>query len=377
VTVAFIRGADDQSAPADDPSADERRSAGIAAHIGLPGQRAARRHGPHGPTDLGRHSWWQVLKRTVRQFDHDKLTTWAAALTYYGVLSLFPGLLVLVAALRLTGQNTTRRVLTNLTDTAPGPTQSILKSALDNLQHGQQSTAGVLAIVGIVGALWSASSYVGSFMQAANVIFDVPEGRPLWKKLPIRLGITIVTGLIVAVAALAVVFTGTLARQLGAVLHISSGVIRTFGIVKWPALLVVMGLLFSLLYWAAPNARQNGFRWITPGSALAVLIWAIASAGFAIYVANFGSYNKTYGSLAAAIIFLVWMWISNLAILIGAQFDSELQRERAIKLGHPADDEPYLPLRDTHDVDADDLEALDEESFEQGSPADGVGESDR
>jgi membrane protein len=295
---------------------------------------------------LGKHSWRGVLKRTATKVGDDNLTVWAAALTYYGILSLFPALLVLIAALRLTGQSTTQKVLDNLSSIAPGPARSILTSAINNLQHGQQSTAGVLAIVGILGALWSASGYVGSFMQAANSIYDVPEGRPVWKKLPVRLGITIVTGVIVAAAALAVVFTGSLARQLGRVLGVGSGVVTVWDIAKWPVLVILIALLFAILYWAAPNAKHGGFRWVTPGSMLAVVIWIAASAGFALYVANFSSYNKTYGSLAAVIVFLVWLWITNLAILVGAEFDAELQRGRAMAAGHAVDDEPYMELRD-------------------------------
>jgi membrane protein len=308
--------------------------------------------GPDQLSDLGRRSWWDALRRMPKQFSEDKLTTWAAALTYYGVLSMFPGLLVVIAVLRLTGEDTTHRILRNLTATAPGPARTVLSTALTDLQGGQQSTAGVLFVVGILGALWSASGYVGSFMQAANAIYDVPEGRPLWKKLPIRFAITIVTGLIVAAAAVTVVFTGSLARYVGRLVGFSGGAVTTWDIVKWPILLVIIGLLFSLLYWAAPNAKQGGFRWVTPGGFLAVAIWMIASAGFALYVTNFSSYNKTYGSLAAIIVFLVWLWISNLAVLIGAEFDAELQRSRAIDAGHPVDNEPYMALRDARKVDS-------------------------
>jgi membrane protein len=307
--------------------------------------------GPATPTKLGSRSWWGVLKRTVRQVGQDKLTTWAAALTYYGILSMFPGLLVLIAALRLTGESTTQRVLTNVTHTTPGPARSILSAAVTNLQRGQSSTAGLLAIIGILGALWSASGYVSSFMQAANSIYDVPEGRPIWKKLPTRLAITIVAGVIIAATALAVVFTGSLAKSVGQILGVGSSVVTIWDIAKWPVIVILISLLLAVLYWAAPNARHGGFRWVTPGSLLAVVAWVIASGLFTLYVANFGSYNKTYGSLAAVIVFLVWLWISNLAILVGAEFDAEMQRERAVAAGHRPDDEPYMRLRDTKKVD--------------------------
>jgi membrane protein len=277
----------------------------------------------------------------------DNITDWAAALTYYGMLSLFPGLLVFLSALGLAGRRTTQRIIDSLTSLAPGPTRDLLSNAVAGLQNGHRSTAGVLAIAGLLGALWSASGYVGAFMRACNAIYDVPEGRPAWKKLPIRVGVTILTGVVVLIIALSVVLTGALARKVGDLLHLGSGVVTAWDIAKWPVLLMLISLLFALLYWAAPNARSGGFRWVSPGSLLAVLVWVAASAGFAVYVANFGSYNKTYGSLAAVIIFLVWLWISNIALLLGAEFDAELQRSRAAEAGHPPKDEPYIELRDS------------------------------
>jgi membrane protein len=306
--------------------------------------------GPESPVKFTRGDWWRVLKRTGKQFSDDDLSDRAAALTYYGVLSLFPGLLVLIAAIGLTGRSTTQRVLNSLTSMAPGPARDLLRTAVTNLRNGQHATAGILAVAGLAGALWSASGYIGGFMRAANAIYDVTEGRPIWKTLPIRLGITVLTGVLVGATAIAVVLTGGLAQQVGNLLHIGRGAVLAFDIVKWPVLVILVSLLFAILYWAGPNARHGGFRWITPGSLLAVLLWLVASAGFALYVANFGSYNKTYGSLAAVIVFLVWMWISNLAILLGAEFDAELQRGRAIVAGHQPNDEPYIPLRDTRAI---------------------------
>jgi membrane protein len=316
----------------------------------LPDQPTAE-EGPARPTQLDRGSWWGALKRTAKQFQADNLTDWAAALTYYGVLSLFPGLLLLISALRLAGRDTPQKVIDNLAGFAPGTVRDVLTGAANNLEQGGQSTAGVLAIVGLATALWSASGYVGAFMRASNAIYDVPEGRPIWKSQPIRIGITILAGVILAVTALAVVFTGTLADQAGRLLHLGSGVAQVWDIAKWPVLVLLISFLFAVLYWASPNARHGGFRWVSPGGLLAVLIWLAASAGFAVYVANFGSYNKTYGSLAGVIIFLVWLWISNIAILLGAEFDAELQRARAVAAGHPPDEEPYMELRDTRKLD--------------------------
>jgi membrane protein len=311
--------------------------------------------GPHKPTAISGRGWWAILRRTVKEFQEDNLGDWAAALTYYGILSLFPGLLVLVSLLGLTGQTNSEKVVNNLSAIAPKPVRDLLTGAINNLNSSRPSTASVVAIIGLAVALWSASGYVGAFMRASNAIYDVPEGRPIWKKLPTRLAVTIAAGVIVTITALSVVLTGSLARQLGKLIGLGDTFVTVWDIAKWPVLVFMISLLFSLLYWASPNAKPGGARWVTPGGILAVLIWLAASAGFAFYVANFSSYNKTYGSLATPIIFLVWLWISNLAILLGAEFNAEIQRSRAIDAGHPADAEPYVPLRDTSKIDEKDI----------------------
>ncbi|HEX6075559.1 MAG TPA: YihY/virulence factor BrkB family protein [Micromonosporaceae bacterium] len=295
---------------------------------------------------MGRSSWWGVLKRTAREFQEDNLRDWAAALTYYGVLSLFPGLLVLVSALGLFGESATDPLLESLSQFTPGPVKDLLTQAVQGLQRSQGS-AGVLAIAGLLGALWSASGYVAAFMRASNAIYDVPEGRPIWKTVPIRIAVTVVTGLMVVVAMIAVVLTGPLAERVGALIGLEETTVLVWNIAKWPALVVLVALIFALLYWASPNARQSGIRWVSPGGLLAVVLWILASLGFSVYVANFGSYNKTYGVLGAAIVFLIWLWISNIAILLGAEFDAELERGRAIAGGHPPEEEPFMELRDT------------------------------
>jgi len=205
----------------------------------------------------------------------------------------------------------------------------------------------------LVGALWSASGYVGAFMRASNAIYDVPEGRPIWKTVPIRILVTIVTGLLIAVSALAVVFTGDLAEQVGKLIGIESAAVTVWDIAKWPVLVLLVALMFAILYWASPNAKQAGFRWVSPGGLVAVILWIGVSAGFAFYVANFASYNKTYGTLGGVIVFFVWLWISNIAVLLGAEFDAELHRGRAIAAGHPEDEEPFVDLRDDRKVEDD------------------------
>jgi membrane protein len=316
----------------------------------VPAQPTANR-GPDKLGDLPGRSYLAVLKRTVKELSDDNVTVWAAALTYYGVLSIFPGLLLLVTVLRLFGSGTVGKVTDNLAGIAPGGVADIITSAAENLQKGQQGTAGIVAVISLVTALWSASGYIGVFMQASNAIYDVPEGRPAWKTIPIRLGVTLITGILLTAAALMVVFTGSLADLVGHALGIGSSVVTVWNVAKWPVLVVIISLLFAILYWASPNAKSGGFRWVSPGGVLAVVIWLAASAGFGFYVANFGSYNKTYGSLATVIIFLVWLWISNIAILLGAEFDAEMQRSRAIQAGHDETDEPYMDLRDTRKLD--------------------------
>jgi membrane protein len=290
---------------------------------------------------------WGVLRRTVREFREDDLTDWAAALTYYGMLAIFPALIVLVSLLGLIGSSATQPLIDNLGQVAPGPAQEIFTDAIRNIQDSQ-GAAGVFFFVGLLGALWAASGYIGAFMRASNAIYEIEEGRPLWKTLPVRVGLTVLLMLLTAVSAIGVTISGGLAQEVGNVLGVGPTAVDVWNIAKWPVLLLAVSLMFALLYWAAPNVRQPGFKWITPGGALAVLGWVIASLAFAFYVANFGSYNKTYGALAGPIIFLVWLWISNVMILLGAEFNAELERGRAIDAGmRPEDKEPFMEPRDT------------------------------
>ena len=300
---------------------------------------------PERPSDLPASAWWATLKRTVKEFDDDGLMDWAAALTYYAVLSVFPGLILLAAVLGLIGQPVIQPLIDSLGQAAPGPVRDIVTGSLATLGQNE-GTAGSLAIVGLAGSLWSASGYVGAFMRASNAIYDVPEGRPLWKTLPIRLAVTVVVGAFLAASAVIVVFTGQLAEWLGRLIGAGGTAVTVWSIAKWPVLLLLISVVFGLLYWAAPNAKQAGLLWISPGGLLAVVLWIAASVGFGVYAAHFGSYNKTYGTLGGVAVFLIWLWISNIAILLGAELDAELHRSRAIAAGLPPDKEPYVPLRD-------------------------------
>jgi membrane protein len=300
---------------------------------------------PVEPTGPDSRSWRAAARRTVTEFKDDFLQDRAAALTYYSVLAIFPGILVLVSLLGLFGKSTTQSLVTNLTNAVPSTARTILRDAVTRLQEGH-SAAGVLAIVGIVLALWSTSSYVAAFMRAANAIYDVPEGRPAWKTLPVRLGVTVLLMVLLVASAVIVVVTGSLARHVGQVLGIGSAAVATWDIAKWPVLVIMVCLMVAVLYWASPNAKQ-GLRSIIPGALIAIGVWLATSALFAVYVANFGHYNKVYGSIAGMIIFLLWLWLTNTAILLGAEFNAELERGRAIAAGTPPGTEPFVEMRDT------------------------------
>jgi membrane protein len=300
---------------------------------------------PEGPSDLRARSWLGVLRRTVTEFRDDNLTDWAAALTYYGILSIFPALLVLVSVLGLIGESATQPLLDNLATVAPGPAQEIFTDAIENLNRNQGS-AGILLVVGLAAALWSASSYVGAFMRASNSIYEVEEGRPFWKLRPAQIAITLVMVILLSIGAVAVVLTGPLAEEAGDLIGVGGAVVTAWDIAKWPALILLVSLMLSVLYWAAPNVKHPGFRWLTPGGVLAVVVWLVASAGFAFYVANFGSYNETYGTIGGVIVFLVWLWISNIAVLLGAELNAEVERGRELEAGLPAERELQVEPRD-------------------------------
>jgi len=286
-----------------------------------------------------------AARRCVTEFREDELTDRAATLTYYSVLAIFPGLLFLVSLLGLLGKRATQPLIDSLAAAVPSQVHDTMINAAHRLQ-GAHATASLLAILGMAAALWSASSYTAAFMRASNAIYDVPEGRPVWKTLPVRVGVTLVLMVLLVASALIVVLTGGLASRVGQVLGIGSTAVTVWDIAKWPVLLILVSLMLALLYWASPNAKQ-GFRWVSPGGLVAVIIWLIASALFTLYAANFGHYSKVYGTLAAVIVFLIWLWISNIAVLIGAEFNAELERGRAIAGGTPADQEPFVELRDT------------------------------
>lgn len=287
-----------------------------------------------------------ALKRTIREFREDNLTDWAAALTYYSVLALFPGLVVLVAILGLAGQHpqTTNALLEIVSDLGPNSAVDTFRGPIESVITSKGG-AGALLGAGLLGAIWSASAYVGAFIRASNAIYEVDEGRPFWRRRPLQIAITVAMVLLLAVIALSIVVTGPLARSVGSVIGLGNTAVTAWNIAKWPVIVLLVMGMFAVLYFVAPNVRQPRLRWVTPGSILAVLLWIAASAGFGFYVANFGSYDKTYGSLGGVVVFLVWLWISNVAVLLGAEFDAEVERTRQLEAGLPAEKEIQLPER--------------------------------
>jgi membrane protein len=305
------------------------------------------RRGPESPTGLNKRSWFGTLKRTAKEFSDDNLTDWAAALTYYAVLSLFPALIAMISILGLVvDPKTITRVITD-TVSALGPSSAVntFKGPIDQIANSQ-STALLGLILGIVAALWTASGYVGAFMRASNAIYEREEGRPFYILRPFQMFVTLVLVLMAALVVLALILTGPVASAIGNAVGLGSTAVTIWNIAKWPVMLVVVMLMLAILYWSSPNAKPAGFRWVSPGSVVAVVVWIVASAGFAFYVANFGSYNKTYGALGGVIVFLVWMWITNVAVLLGAELNAETERAREIEAGVPgAEEDIKAPYR--------------------------------
>jgi membrane protein len=303
---------------------------------------------PSHPAELRPRSWWATLKRTWFEFQDDELTDKAAALTYYGVLALFPGFIVLVALLGLFGEypRTTNAIFRILAEA--GVSQTVINAVQDPLAGvvAHKGGAGALFGFGIVAALWSASGYLGAFMRSANRIYEVNEGRPFWKRRPLQVVITAFMAVLVSFLFMGIVLTGPLADAVSRQIGLGNGGAQAWSYAKWPVMAATAMLLIALLYYLAPNVRQPRFRWISPGGALAVVLWALATVGFFFYVSHLGSFNKTYGSLGTVISLLVWMWLSNLALLLGLEFDAELERERELLAGLPAERNIQLEPRE-------------------------------
>ena len=304
---------------------------------------------PDGPSDLHRTSWKGVLKRTFTEFKEDNCTDWAAALTYYGVLAVFPAMIALLSIIGLVGdpKKTTDQLLQVVDTLGPSSATETFAGPIEQIAS-RPSAAGVALVIGLLTALWSASGYVGAFGRAANAIYEVEEGRPFYKLRPVQLVVTLVCVVLLAVVGLALVVTGPVTRAIGEAIGLGDTVLTVWDIAKWPVMALVVSVIFSLLYFATPNVKQPKFKWFTLGGLVAVVVWVLASAVFALYVATFSSYSKTYGSLAAVVVGLVWLWISNVAVLFGAELNAEMERGRQLQAGmHEAEQTILLPPRDT------------------------------
>ena len=306
---------------------------------------------PDEITEISKPSWIYVLKKTAREFGADQATDLAAALTYYGVLAVFPALLAFVSLVGLFGDpgKTTDTLLDLMGGLVPATTLDAIRGPIENL--ATSPSAGFAFVTGIVGALWSASGFVGAFSRAMNRIYSIQEGRPFWKLRPVTLAVTVLAIVVAVIAALLITLTGPIAEQVGELLGIGETAVLIWNIAKWPILAFLAVLIVAVLYYATPNVKQPKFRWMSFGALFALIVWVVASAGFAFYAANFASYNETYGSIGGVIVFLLWVWISNIALLFGAELDAELERGRELQAGIEAEENIQLPPRDTKKSD--------------------------
>ncbi|GAB2882077.1 YihY/virulence factor BrkB family protein [Nocardioides pacificus] len=303
------------------------------------------------PTDLTKRSWIYVGRKTVREFSKDQCTDLAAALTYYAVLALFPAAIALLSIVGLVDQGTKTidEMMKILRDIGAGSMADTIEPTL--LELSNTPGAGLALILGLAGALWSASGYVGAFGRAMNRMYEIDEGRPIWKLRPANILLTLVLVILAAFALLSLVLTGPVADSVGSAVGLGDAAVLAWQIAKWPVLLVVVVVIVALLYWGTPNIKQPKFRWISVGAFLAIVTWVLLSAAFGFYLANFSSYDKTYGSLAGVIAFLLWLWLTNIALLFGAELDSELERGRELQAGLKAEKTVQLPPRDTRNIE--------------------------
>jgi membrane protein len=319
---------------------------------------------PDSPTDVTKPSWKYVAKKTLREFTKDQCPDLAASLTYYAVLSLFPALLALVSLLGIFGQaeKTTGALLEIVQGFAPADTVEAIREPIQKLTSS--SAAGLTLVIGILTALWSASGYVGAFARAMNRVYEIDEGRPFIKLRGTVLGVTVVNLLIVVVLAAMLVLTGPVAESVGDAIGVGGAFLTVWNIVKWPVMVALVVVAIAILYYATPNVKQPKFRWMSLGSFIALMIFLLASLGFALYVANFSSYNETYGTIGGVIVSLLWLWILNMSLLFGAEFDAEMERGRQLQAGIEAEETLQLPPRDTKKSDK--LQEKEEEDIRHG-----------
>lgn len=310
------------------------------------GGEVRRDYKPEG--EASKTSLFATLKRTLTEFQEDNLTDWAAALTYYGLLSLFPALIAMFSLIGIFGDpKTTTDTLTEIiTELGPASAAETFEGPIDSIVNNQ-SAAGFAFVFGLGAALWSASGYVGAFTRASNIIYETPEGRPFWKLRPLQIAVTLALIVMMALLAVGLVLTGPVVEAIAGPVGLSGTAVDVWNVAKWPVMAAIFVLMVDVLYYTTPNVKLRGFKWVTPGAVLALVVWAIASVLFAFYVASFGSYDKTYGTLGGLVVLLLWFWITNLAILFGHQMNAERERSAEIEEGLPrAEKEIQLEPRD-------------------------------
>ena len=319
---------------------------------------------PGSPTDVDKPSWKYIARKTLREFTADQCPDLAAGLTYYSVFSMFPALLALVSLLGIFGQaeKTTAALLEIVQGVAPGQAVEMIRDPIQELTTSP--AAGFTLVIGLLTAIWSASGYVTAFGRAMNRIYEIDEGRGFVKLRGTMLGVTVVSLIIVALLAAMLVISGPVAEAIGNVLGLGGVALTVWNIAKWPVIVALVIVVIAILYYATPNVRQPKFRWMSLGSLIALLIFVLASVGFGFYVGNFSNYNKTYGAIGGVIVMLLWLWILNMSLLFGAEFDAEMERGRQLQAGIEAEDTLQLPPRDTKKSDK--LQEKEEEDIRLG-----------
>lgn len=287
----------------------------------------------------------RILKRTLVAFYDDQMTHHAAALTYYALMSLLPTMLLCVSLLGLLGQYpaTYDAILDYLRDLVPQSTLGAVDAALRGALRSEGTAAGALA-VSVLVALYGTTGLLEAARRALNVVFDARQGRSFLRRKATDVASTVVLVGLILVTLVFVFVGGGLARDIFDALGLGSTAVSAWRAARWPAAYLVATLVFAFLYYVTPDVKQRAFHWITPGAVVGVALWLLASIGFSLYLSHFTSFNATYGSLGAALVLVVWLWLTNVALLFGAELNAEIEREKELSEGVPASE--TLALRD-------------------------------
>ncbi|GAB3293525.1 YihY family inner membrane protein [Epidermidibacterium keratini] len=293
-----------------------------------------------------RAAWKAALRRAPVEFGRDQSTNLAASLTYYAILAIFPAALALVSLIGVFGnpQTTTDQLLDIVDSVGAGNARETIQPILDQLINS--GAAGFALVFGILGAVFSASGYVSGFAIAMNRVYEVTEGRNAIKLKLQQVLITLALIVLAVIVAFSLVVSGDIAQTLGGLVGLGDQAVTVWNFAKLPVILLIVMFMVAMLYYLTPNIQRPKFRLFTLGSVIGVTVWILLSIGFAFYVTNFGRYNKTYGTLAGVIVFLLWIWITNIALLFGAEVDCEVERARQLQLGIKAERRLQLPPRD-------------------------------